>query len=216
MTQFRGLTTLGLLAGLALAAPASAATLTTAFDADNFNDGVMFDVSVLGGPLSLQGIGINADAGTFDYSVYYRAGGIGDAVNTPSAWTLLGSFAALTTAGPGVATLLDIADIELAGGATYGFYVTDAGAFSVQYTTSTGAVGDVLAADDALAVRVGYGVTGVFGEASSPRAFNGTLAYAAVVPEPASWALMIAGFGLVGAAMRRRSAHTRSVRVSFG
>jgi PEP-CTERM motif len=26
------------------------------------------------------------------------------------------------------------------------------------------------------------------------------------VPEPASWALMIAGFGLVGAAMRRRAA----------
>ena len=28
----------------------------------------------------------------------------------------------------------------------------------------------------------------------------------AAVPEPASWALMIAGFGLVGAAMRRRAA----------
>jgi len=26
------------------------------------------------------------------------------------------------------------------------------------------------------------------------------------VPEPASWALMIAGFGLAGAALRRRSA----------
>ena len=26
------------------------------------------------------------------------------------------------------------------------------------------------------------------------------------VPEPASWAMMIAGFGLVGAAMRRREA----------
>jgi outer membrane protein assembly factor BamB len=32
------------------------------------------------------------------------------------------------------------------------------------------------------------------------------------VPEPASWALMIGGFGMVGAAMRRR----RSVAVSFG
>jgi hypothetical protein len=26
------------------------------------------------------------------------------------------------------------------------------------------------------------------------------------VPEPAAWALMIAGFGLVGAALRRRTA----------
>ena len=39
-------------------------------------------------------------------------------------------------------------------------------------------------------------------------AFNvgGALSFDAAVPEPASWAMMIAGFGLVGAAMRRRSA----------
>jgi hypothetical protein len=210
MNLFEGMAALGLLASIA--APASAATLTTAFDADNANDGVMFDVSVLGGPLSLQGIGINADFGTFDYSVYYRTGGVGTSVNTPSDWTLVGRFDALTTAGIGAVTLLDIDDLDLAAGATYGFYVTDAGSFSVQYTDSTAAVGDVLASDGALAVKVGYGVTAPFGDASSPRAFNGTLTYAAAaVPEPASWALMIAGFGLVGAAMRRRS-----VRVAFG
>ncbi|AGH49271.1 MULTISPECIES: PEPxxWA-CTERM sorting domain-containing protein [Sphingomonadales] len=33
---------------------------------------------------------------------------------------------------------------------------------------------------------------------------NLTLAIPAAVPEPASWAMMIAGFGLTGAAMRRR------------
>jgi hypothetical protein len=213
MNRFTGLAALCLSAApalaLALAAPAAAATLTTAFDADNFNDGVMFDISVRNAPVSLQGIGINADFGTFDYSIYYRAGGIGDATGTPSAWTLLGSFAGLTTAGIGNTTLLDIDDIELSAGTDYGFYVTDGGAFSVQYTNSAGTIGDVLAADDALAIRVGYGVSGTFGDASSPRAFNGSLAYA-VVPEPASWALMIAGFALVGAAMRRRS-----VRVAF-
>ena len=32
------------------------------------------------------------------------------------------------------------------------------------------------------------------------------------VPEPSSWAMMIAGFGLVGAAFRRR---VRSTKVSF-
>lgn len=36
--------------------------------------------------------------------------------------------------------------------------------------------------------------------------FTSADAYASFVPEPASWALMIGGFGMVGAAMRRRSA----------
>jgi choice-of-anchor C domain-containing protein len=35
------------------------------------------------------------------------------------------------------------------------------------------------------------------------------VAVTAVVPEPASWAMLIAGFGLVGAAMRRRPGLTR-------
>ncbi|WP_233150940.1 PEPxxWA-CTERM sorting domain-containing protein [Sphingomonas mollis] len=204
MKRISGLVALGA-AAVALSAPATAATLTTAFDADNSNDGVMFDVSVLTGGVSLQSIGINAEAGTFDYAVYYRAGGIGTAVNTPDAWTLLGNFNALTTAGLGAVTLLDIADLDLAADSLYGFYVTDTqGAFSIAYTNSTGSVGDVLAADERLAIGVGYGVTWPFGEASSPRAFNGTLNYVAAVPEPASWAMMIAGFALVGTAMRRR------------
>jgi hypothetical protein len=33
----------------------------------------------------------------------------------------------------------------------------------------------------------------------------GAFAYAGAVPEPASWAMLIAGFGLVGAVMRRQA-----------
>ncbi|HEX8445326.1 MAG TPA: FxDxF family PEP-CTERM protein [Sphingomonas sp.] len=40
--------------------------------------------------------------------------------------------------------------------------------------------------------------------------FSGTIDFSvAAVPEPASWALMIGGFGLVGGAMRRRAKATR-------
>lgn len=35
--------------------------------------------------------------------------------------------------------------------------------------------------------------------------YSSKLSFDAAVPEPASWAMMIAGFGLVGAAMRRRT-----------
>lgn len=40
--------------------------------------------------------------------------------------------------------------------------------------------------------------------ASSNVAFSGTLGGAPAVPEPGTWAMMIAGFGLAGFAMRRR------------
>ena len=37
----------------------------------------------------------------------------------------------------------------------------------------------------------------------------------AAVPEPATWAMMILGFGLVGGALRRRSAQAKTARVSL-
>jgi hypothetical protein len=50
--------------------------------------------------------------------------------------------------------------------------------------------------------------TGVFtlARVTSDFSGDGTLTVTNAVPEPASWAMMIAGFGLVGAAMRRRAA----------
>ena len=45
---------------------------------------------------------------------------------------------------------------------------------------------------------------------SSKNAFEYDTLAIAVVPEPATWAMMILGFGLVGGAMRRRPAQTRA------
>jgi hypothetical protein len=47
------------------------------------------------------------------------------------------------------------------------------------------------------------GGQGLYGVRSNGEAF---VAYDAAVPEPAAWALMIAGFGLAGSALRRRTA----------
>jgi len=41
--------------------------------------------------------------------------------------------------------------------------------------------------------------------------FEGVIGVGSAVPEPATWAMMLAGFGMAGAAMRRR----QNVRVSF-
>ena len=52
-------------------------------------------------------------------------------------------------------------------------------------------------------------VTGYYG--SKGGSYAGTFNFGAgAVPEPAAWAMMIAGFGLVGAAMRRRTKVTVS------
>ena len=48
-------------------------------------------------------------------------------------------------------------------------------------------------------------VKGVTSSTNVNATYSGTATFArAAVPEPASWALMIGGFGLIGAAMRRR------------
>jgi hypothetical protein len=43
---------------------------------------------------------------------------------------------------------------------------------------------------------------------------QGTPTQQSVTPEPATWAMMLVGFGLVGAAMRRRNAH-QAVRLTY-
>jgi PEP-CTERM motif len=66
----------------------------------------------------------------------------------------------------------------------------------------------VSAATNLVTVKLnGAGLSALNAAANAGTAFNvgGSLS-TAVVPEPASWAMLIAGFGLVGAAMRRRKA----------
>lgn len=44
----------------------------------------------------------------------------------------------------------------------------------------------------------------VIGSTGGAGAFSGTLAFAQAVPEPGTWAMMLLGFGAIGAFMRRR------------
>jgi hypothetical protein len=54
----------------------------------------------------------------------------------------------------------------------------------------------------------------VVGAGGDPNDYNGNFRISSVagnVPEPASWAMLIAGFGMTGAAMRRRAASLKSI-----
>jgi hypothetical protein len=64
---------------------------------------------------------------------------------------------------------------------------------------------------DNLPVTSGTQTLTITGTSAGNGSFDGTLAFAPVVrgvPEPASWALMIVGFGAAGAMLRRRTAAT--------
>jgi hypothetical protein len=197
----------------ALAAPASADTLTTPLLGGNNQSGVMFDVVVGANGVTFQSLGVNVNSGTFDFEFYTIDGGIGANTSNPGAWTLRDTFTGVVSAGVGNLTSFNISDFAGAAGSTIGFYITSTLPFNnvVQYTNGT-AVGDVVATDGALSILSGYGKSYPFGSDFAPRNFNGSITYdAGLVPEPATWAMMIGGIGAAGGALRRRKA----AKVSF-
>jgi PEP-CTERM motif len=58
-------------------------------------------------------------------------------------------------------------------------------------------------------VSGGSNTIAVSGVTGGDAAFSGNLSFAAGVPEPGTWAMMILGFGVIGAGLRRGIADTR-------
>lgn len=53
------------------------------------------------------------------------------------------------------------------------------------------------------------------GRPTVTQTFSGTLEVPGAVPEPGTWALLIVGFGALGAALRRRTAGAKSVSLTY-
>ena len=68
--------------------------------------------------------------------------------------------------------------------------------------------GTVEARHITLPVSAGLQTIRVIGTSGGNASYDGVIAFAPV-PEPAAWAMMIGGFGMVGAAVRRRKAPVR-------
>lgn len=196
------------LACIALAvsvSPATAATLTTALPGGNGQDGIMFDIVAGARPLTLTSLEfLGRNTSLFTMEVRYKLGGIqGDPLDS-TGWVLLDSFSDVSVVDLELASL-DITDFGLAAGGVLGLYITGTGdASAVEYSDGVN-FGDVWASNGDLQILTGYGIDYPFAQAFSVRNFNGSISYG-VIPEPASWALMIAGFGLIGGALRRRGA----------
>lgn len=170
----------------------------------------MFDVVIGSNALTLNSISVLIDTDDFslaDYEYYTVLGGITGNLDSAANWTLRDTFTDIA-GGIQTFTAFDVTDFTLDANTTYGFYftsgLTDPNG-GVQYTDGV-AVGNVRVSNADLSILTGVGKAYPFAGSFTPRDFNGALTYSVnnVVPEPATWAMLIAGFGLVGGAMRRR------------
>ncbi len=199
---------LALAASTMASVPAAAVTLVTPLSGGNAQSGVMFDIVAGSQALTITGGAVSLANGSYTIEVYTRPGTVVGNLG-PAGWTLISTLTGVTGGGVGTQSAIDFADFSLAAGATMGLYITSIlpGQGIVNYTNGT-AVGAVLASDANLSILQGYGRSYAFGSQFAPRNFNGSITYdvatSAAIPEPASWALLIAGFGLTGAAARRR------------
>ncbi|WP_310474493.1 PEPxxWA-CTERM sorting domain-containing protein [Sandarakinorhabdus sp.] len=185
-----------------LAAPATAVTLTTPLTSGNGQAGIMFDLVAGPRALVITGAAISLDAGTHTIEVRTRPSTVVGNL-TATGWTLIGTVTGVVGGGNGTQTFFDFTDFAMAAGSTTGIYFRATAGTPVNYTNGT-LVGAVIASDANLSIRSGFGRAGTFGANFSPRNFNGSIQYLDPVPEPANWALLIAGFGLIGAVARRR------------
>ena len=183
------LTVAGLLASVAMAAPASAATITYTYTS-------VFTGTNNGNPFTI--------GATFT--------GVGDTNNTTTIGGVpgirLSSFTALAD-GPYTISTPFIFGFNTAQGIV-GFGVTGANAFTFESAALIGYNG----VSNIAAVTTPFVTNASFATDRGNIVLTGQTAgvFSAVVsvPEPASWAMMIGGVGLVGGALRRRNARVRT------
>jgi hypothetical protein len=220
---------------LAMANPAAAATLIQYdFTGNSGNETTVassFAAGNLAGVSFSRGAGLSATSGTNAFS----AASWGNYATSPIDYLAFG----LTVASGYTASVNQLVFSSRSSGTGPGALAVlasiDGGAFSqiarftqadgvvgnqlLNFTALTGtssllfrivSTGDVAANGGAVAGGGTFRVQNYAGTPAGPFSINGTVsAVTPAVPEPASWALMIVGVGLVGGAMRRRSVRVR-------
>ncbi|MDB5464526.1 MAG: choice-of-anchor family protein [Phenylobacterium sp.] len=155
-------------------------------------DEAMGFTAATGGNVSQIDIALQGFEGAGTGSVSLWTGDFSSQLGSWSYSSLPGSGGSLTISG--------ITGVQLAAGASYVLYATASNdTFAVWGWNTTGATGPVYEASDN---PIGVHTLGAFDVQSDT---------GSAVPEPATWAMMLVGFGGLGALLRRRRAMPATV-----
>ncbi len=144
--------------------------LSTLYNYTNSMNGNMFNVTALN-EILIDSISLNIhNYLEHTAEVYYKEGTFEGSENNPGDWTLVGAYS-ITGKGSDIPTSVDVDDIRLTAGATYGFYVTlTSGSFKDIYGANTYTGEDLI-------IDCGAGVVYPFSTVYAPRTWNGTIHY---------------------------------------
>ncbi len=145
--------------------------LETTWRGENGKDGVMFSVFVKE-QIHLQSIDIHMEEVLTNCHIFMVEGSYDMMMNTPAAWTPIYD-EVITGYGKDVAVNIDIEDVILEEGMTYGFYISLENDDLLYYST-----GSTVYQNEHLMLGNGKGITWPFGSACGLRTFNGQLNYA--------------------------------------
>lgn len=159
-------------------------TLTTPFDFDNGQAGIMFDVSNISAtPISVTQFAPSLDAGVWPMEVYYTtsASSWSGVANNPAEWTLAGTVT-VSSSGPASGTTIGGLSIHLFPGQTRGIYITSKSGQPVNFTGLGPGItrnqnDGVLNLMSSPGASVGY----PFGATATSRAYNGSVSYQKII-----------------------------------
>jgi hypothetical protein len=176
-----------------------AATALTAVSVPAFaTDHVIYPVSTGGNSYSYSINQRASGAGTFTDTFYFTIPGVTDG---------LLDVGLLNTATSGTTNDVDFTSAK----------ITGPGGLNVPLSVSNGNPVSSVANLASIAVSAGlqYALIVTYSAGGHNAMFNGNISFTAA-PEPAAWALMLLGFGVVGAALRYRGARPKqNVSVSY-